>query len=62
MKSENDGLKTSQNAIKNLKSSTTPVMSKLSVEHSPNTLSMEEWVQNGINRLNDQTTPFPKVF
>jgi hypothetical protein len=38
------------------------VMSKLSVEHSSNTLSLEEWVKNGIERLNDQKTPFPRVF
>jgi hypothetical protein len=62
MESENEDLKTLQNSIKNLESSTTPVMSKLSVEHSSNTLSMEEWVKNGIERLNDQKTPFPRVF
>jgi hypothetical protein len=62
MGSENEDLKTPQNDIKNLESSTAPSISRLSVEHSSNTLSMKEWVQNGINRLNDQKTPFPRVF
>lgn len=62
MESENEALKTPQNDTKNLESSTTPGMRELSVEHFSNTLSMEEWVQNGINRLNDQKTPFPRVF
>ena len=62
MESENEDSKMPQNDTKNVESSTTPGMSKLSIEHFSNTLSMEEWVQNGINRLNDQKTPFPRVF
>jgi hypothetical protein len=39
-----------------------PCDAKPLVEPSAKVLTLEEWTQNGINRLNDQVTPFPKVF
>jgi hypothetical protein len=42
--------------------STTPAMNKTLAEPSPSTLTLEQWSQNGLNRFNDQETPFPKVF
>jgi hypothetical protein len=62
MPPSNNSLRTNTSTSETPGLSATPVTAKPLADHSPDDLSLEQWTQNGLRRLNDQVTPFPRVF
>jgi hypothetical protein len=62
MTQSNSALQMNLSTFETSAPSTTPATTKPLADPSPSNLSLEQWTQNGLNRFNDQQTPFPKVF
>jgi hypothetical protein len=61
MPSSNKDIEMSLRENETVEALTPPVMSKTSAGYSSNSMSMEQWLQNGTNRPSDQKTLFPKA-
>jgi len=62
MPTSNDSLRTNASSSETPEIQMTPGTANPSVDRSQDKLSLEQWTQNGLRRLNDQVTPFPRVF